>query len=43
MKFKSKIGKIIELTKERKNHIIEYHPDIRIHLSKISKILGDPD
>jgi hypothetical protein len=43
MKFKSKIGKVIELTPERKTHIIEFHPDVKIYLSKIPEILKNPD
>jgi len=43
MKFKSKIRRIIELTEERKNHIIEYHPDIKPHLFKIPNALKHPD
>jgi hypothetical protein len=43
MRFKSKIRKIIELTQERKNHIFEFHPDIKEYFSKISRVLKDPD
>ena len=43
MRFKSKIGKIIELTQERKDHILEFHPDLKVHFSKIPKVLEDPD
>lgn len=43
MKFKSKINKIIELSSKRSKHIIEYHPDIKIHFSKISEVLKYPD
>jgi len=43
MKFKSKIGKIIELTQERKNHIFEFHPDIKEYFSKIPQVLKEPD
>jgi len=43
MRFKSKIDKLIELTYERKNHIIEYHPDVNTHLSKITEVLENPD
>jgi hypothetical protein len=43
MLFKSKIGKIIELTQERKNHVFEFHPDVKAHFPKISKVLEDPD
>lgn len=43
MRFKSKIGKIIELTQERKRHIFEFHPDVKEYFSKIPNILKDPD
>jgi len=43
MKFKSKIGKIIELIPERKNHIFEFHPDVKAHFAKVSKVLESPD
>ena len=43
MLFKSKIGKLIELTAERKSHIFEFHPDIKPHFSKIQQVLQDPD
>jgi len=43
MYFKSKINRIIELTPERKNHIIEYHPDVVEYFSKISAVLKNPD
>jgi len=43
MKFKSKIGKIVELTSERKNHIIEFHPDVKPYFFKFKEILKDPD
>lgn len=43
MKFKSKIGRIIDLSDERKNHIFEYHPDVRNYFDKIGEVLGNPD
>lgn len=43
MEFKSKIGKIIELTSERKTHILEFHPDLKAHFLKISEVLENPD
>jgi len=42
MYFESKISRIIELTPERRNHIIEYHPDIAAYLSKIGETLKSP-
>jgi len=38
-KFKSKVGKIVELTGERKNHILEFHPDVKrkIYFSQASR------
>lgn len=43
MEFKSKIGKLIELTQERKNHIWEFHPDVKLHFLKIQEVLENPD
>ena len=43
MKFKSKIGKIFELTQERKKHIFEFHPDIKEYFSKIPRVLKEPN
>lgn len=33
----------IELTTERKNHILEVHPELKDHLEKLSQVLSDPD
>ena len=41
--YQSIIGKTVELTDERKNHILLRHPDIAPHISKIAKILLAPD
>ena len=43
MKYKSVLGKIIELTTERKLHILTKHPELKKHLGKISNILISPD
>ena len=43
MIYKSIIGKQIELTEERKKHILIRHPDVAVHFSKTSKVLLDPD
>lgn len=43
MIYKSIIGKKIELTDERKQHILARHPDVAIHFSKVSKTLLKPD
>lgn len=43
MQFRSVIGKIVELTLERKKHIIEYHPDVERHFAKIQEVLDSPD
>ena len=42
MIFKSKIGEV-ELTVERKSHIILRHPELKSHISKISQVLSSPD
>ena len=42
-KYKSIIGKTIELTNERKNHITERHPETKSRLNKIGQVLSQPD
>lgn len=36
------IGKV-ELTSERKVHMLARHPELKIHLEKLSQVLSDPD
>lgn len=43
MKFKSILGKSIELTLERKQHILLYHPDLKPYLRFIKEVLIQPD
>lgn len=43
MKFKSILGKSIELTPERKQHILLYHPDLKPYLKFIKEVLTQPD
>ncbi len=43
MKYKSILGKIIELTPERKKHILLYHPDLKPYLKFIKDVLLSPD
>lgn len=33
----------IELTEERKKHIIERHPELKSHINKFSQVLYHPD
>ena len=40
--FNSQFGKI-ELTTERKRHIVIRHPELQGHLQKIGKVLQKPD
>lgn len=42
MKFYSIIGEV-ELTDERKTHIILKHPELKSHIKKIAQILAYPD
>lgn len=42
-RYKSKIGRIVELTQERKEHILEFHPDVESYLMKIPSTLESPD
>ncbi len=43
MIYNSIIGKKVELTDERKRHILVRHPDVAIHFPKVSKTLLEPD
>lgn len=43
MVYKSVLGKDIELTIERKTHILLYHPDLKPYFSKIKTTLVKPD
>ncbi|MBI2039562.1 hypothetical protein HYT18_00640 [Candidatus Microgenomates bacterium] len=42
MIFQSIIGEV-ELTNERKSHIILKHPELKTHIKKISQVLSSPD
>ena len=41
--FHSLILEEIELTTERKDHILKAHPELKAHLEKLSKVLSGPD
>jgi len=43
VKFKTSLGKTVELTAERKGHILIRHPDLKPHFKLIKKVLSDPD
>ena len=43
MLYKSIVGKKIELTSERRQHIITRHPDVAVHFTKVSKTLLEPN
>lgn len=43
MKYKSVLGKNIELTKERKTHILTYHPDLKPYFKLVKIVLIEPD
>ncbi|TSC64309.1 MAG: hypothetical protein G01um101493_169 [Microgenomates group bacterium Gr01-1014_93] len=43
MNFKTLIGKTIELTNERRKHIIETHPIMEDYLNNFKEVLGSPD
>lgn len=43
MIYKSVLGKDIELTLERKDHILLYHPDLKPYLSYLKDVLLKPD
>lgn len=40
--FQTIIGEV-ELTPERKSHIILKHPELKLHIGKISRVLSSPD
>ncbi len=42
MKYKTTLGKTIELTIERKKHILLYHPDLKPYFPKIKEVLLTP-
>lgn len=43
MKYKSITGKTIELTSERKKHILTFHPDLHSYMKHIKAVLLQPD
>jgi len=43
VKYKSVIGKTIELTNERKNYFLVRHAGLRYHFSKVKSVLTEPD
>lgn len=43
MKYKSSIGKTVELTSERKKHILTFHPDLKPYIKLIREVLLLPD
>jgi len=42
-KVRDKFGKLIRLTKERWDHILDRHPEVKPHLNKIKTVLQDPE
>lgn len=43
MKFRTAIDITVELTEERKGHILEEHPELLDHFDKLKKVLLNPD
>jgi len=43
VKFKTVIGKTVELTEERKDHLLEEHPELLEHFGKLKGVLLNPD
>jgi len=41
--FSSAIGKTVELTDERREHILKYHPDVAPFLDRTEEVLAYPD
>ena len=42
MKFKTILGKTLELTSERKKHIFLYHPDLKPYFGLVKDVLLEP-
>lgn len=42
-KYQSVLGKEIELTEERKHHILTFHPDLVPHFDKFPEVFLSPD
>ena len=43
MKYKTILGKAVELTQERKKYFLDKHPELKPHFSKIKIVLEKPD
>lgn len=43
MKFKTGLGKTVELTAERKKHIFLFHPDLKPYFESIKVVLSEPN
>ncbi len=43
MIYKSILDKDVELTPERKKHILAFHPDLKPYFSQLKKVLLEPD
>lgn len=43
MKFKTRIGYLVQLTPKRREHIISTHPIMKLYLSKLKQVLVNPD
>lgn len=43
MKIRHSIIGEVELTDERKSHIVLKHPELKTHIKKISQVLSSPD
>lgn len=41
--YETYLGKFVELTNERKQHIVQFHPDLTPYLRKIPIVLRKPD
>ena len=43
MKYKSILGNYFELTLERKKHILNFHPDLKLYFPKLKDVFTKPD
>ncbi len=41
--FASALGKLVELTDERREHIVRYHADLGPFLDRLGAVLAHPD
>lgn len=43
MRYQTSIGRQVELTPERRKHILQFHPDLKPYLDQIKLVLESPE